>query len=76
MGRNNSSGKLSKKVKEFPQIFIDKKNDFASIKLASGIEFKSYEKDGFIFCENKLGRIIEVQLVNLSQLAKLLKKVS
>lgn len=76
MGRNNRNGKLSKKVESFPQIFIDKDNDFAAIKIAKGIEHKSYEKDGFIFCEDKAGRVIEIQLLNLSQLPELLKKVS
>lgn len=74
MGRNNGHGKLSKKVNSFPQIYIDKENDFAAIKIAKGIEFKSYEKDGFIFCEDKAGRVIEIQLLNLSKLPKLLAK--
>jgi hypothetical protein len=76
MGRNNSHDKLSSKVDSFPKIFIDKDNDFAAIKLTKGIEHKSYEKDGFIFCENKAGRIIEIQFLNLSKLASFLKKAS
>ncbi|HWU42687.1 MAG TPA: hypothetical protein VN132_04580 [Bdellovibrio sp.] len=76
MGHNNSHGKLSKKVDSFPKIFIDKENDFAAIKIAKGVEHKSYEKDGFIFCEDKAGRIIEVQVLNLSKLPELLKKAS
>ena len=76
MGRNNSHGKLSKKVDSFPKVFIDKENDFAAIKIAKGVEHKSYEKDGFIFCENKLGRVIETQVLNLSKLPKLLVKAS
>jgi hypothetical protein len=35
-----------------PKVYIDAKNDFASIKIKEGIEAKSYEKDGFIFCED------------------------
>lgn len=76
MGRNNGHGKLSKKVESFPKIFIDKENDFAAIKIAKGIEHKSYEKDGFIFCEDKAGRVIEIQVLNLSKLPELLKKAS
>lgn len=76
MGHNNSHDKLSKKVGPFPQVFIDKENDFAAIKIAKGIEHKSYEQDGFIFCEDKLGRIIEIQVLNLSKLPALLKKAS
>lgn len=76
MGRNNSSRKLPKKLNTFPQIYVDKENDFAAIKIAKGIEFKSYEKDGFVFCENKLGKVIEIHILNLSQLPKLLKRAS
>lgn len=76
MGRNNAHGKLSKKVESFPKIFIDKENDFAAIKIAKGVEHKSYEKDGFIFCEDKAGPVIEIQVLNLSKLPELLKKAS
>ena len=76
MGRNNSNGKLSKKVDSFPRVFIDKENDFAAIKIAKGIEYKSYEKDGFIFCEDRSGRVIEIQVLNLSKLPELLTKAS
>ena len=54
-----------------PKIYIDAKNDFASIKIKEGIEAKSYEKDGFIFCEDKDGNVIEIQILNLADLAKL-----
>lgn len=76
MGRNNSHDKLPNKVGTLPKVFIDKENDFAAIKIAKGIEYKSYEQDGFIFCEDKAGRIIEIQVLNLSKLPALLKKVS
>ena len=76
MGRNNSHDKLPNKVGTLPKVFIDKENDFAAIKIAKGIEHKSYEQDGFIFCEDKAGRIIEIQVLNLSKLPALLKKVS
>ncbi|MFN7455459.1 MAG: hypothetical protein ACK5RO_12460 [Pseudobdellovibrionaceae bacterium] len=76
MGRRHSHGKLSKKVKSYPVIMIDKDLDFASIKIAKGVEHKSYEKDGFIFLEDKSGRVIEIQVLNLSLLPKLLAKAS
>ncbi len=76
MGRHNGHGKLSKKVESYPKILVDRDNDFASIKIAKGVESRSYEKDGFIFCEDKLGRVIEIQVLNLSKLPELLKKAS
>jgi len=54
----------------FPQVFVDRDADFASIKLASGVEARSYERDGFVFCEDRRGRVIEVQVLNLSDLRK------
>lgn len=76
MGRHNSHGKLSSKVDSFPKVFIDKEHDFAAIKIAKGVEHKSYEKDGFVFCEDKSGKIIEIQVLNLSKLPALLKRAS
>ncbi len=76
MGRNNGHGKLSKKVETFPKILIDKENDFASIKISKGIEARSYEQDGFVFCEDKSGRVIKIQVLNLSKLPELLKRSS
>jgi hypothetical protein len=76
MGRINRHGKLSKKITTAPkprfepEVFVDHHSDFASIKLAKGIEAKSYLKDGFVFCEDKAGRIIEIQVLNLSPLGK------
>jgi len=63
----------SKKLKGMPKIFFDKDNDFASIRLTDGIEAKSYEKDSFIFLEDSKGKIIEIQILNLSRLADGLK---
>ena len=74
MGRRNSHGSISRKVKSrgvFPQIYVDREADFASIKLAPGIEKKSYIKDGFAICENDKGQIIEIQVLNLSELKKI-----
>jgi hypothetical protein len=62
--------KKSIKVNSFPQVHIDNELDFAAIKLAKGIEFKSYLKNGMIFSEDKKGRIIEVQILNISQIKK------
>lgn len=79
MGRRHSHGQLSKKVTKpakFPQITVDKELDFASVKIAKGVEARSYLQDGFVFLEDKSGRIIEIQVLNLSLLPKLLKKVS
>ena len=45
-----------------PKIFIDKENGFASIKIKEGREARSYEKDGFVFCEDENGNIIEIQI--------------
>ncbi len=45
---------------------MDKDADFASIKLAPGIEAKSYLKDGVLFSEDAKGRVIELQILNVS----------
>lgn len=71
MARHHDHGKLSKKLKsELPEIYRDIDSDFASIKISNGVEAKSYIKDGFVFCEDAKGNIIEVQILNLSKLAK------
>jgi hypothetical protein len=75
MARTHGHGKLPKKqLKKTPEIFFDSENDFASIKIGKGIETKSYEKDGFIFSEDAKGKIIEIQILNLSLLSKSSKK--
>ena len=75
MASHNSLSKLSKKVKKtLPRVMIDTEADFASIKIAEGVERKSYIKNGMVFCEDERGRIIEIQILNLSSLA--LSKVS
>lgn len=77
MARNHGHGKLSgKKVRKSPEVFLDKENDFASIRLAPGVEAKSYEKDGFVFLEDGKGRVIEIQILNLSRLAEALKHIA
>ena len=55
---------------EYPQVHVDIESDFASIKIAPGVEAKSYARDGFVFCEDKKGKVIEIQVLNLSNLAK------
>lgn len=78
MGNRNDHGSLRrKKLKNsFPEIYIDRENDFASIRLADGLESKSYVRDGFVFLEDKKGQVIEIQVLNLSALAKLRTKAS
>lgn len=79
MDRAHSHDKFSGKVKikpkkpsqlaktqKFPVVSIDKDADFASIKLAPGIEAKSYLKDGVLFSEDAKGRVIELQILNVS----------
>ncbi|MBK7962473.1 MAG: hypothetical protein IPK04_15560 [Bdellovibrionales bacterium] len=75
MGSHNRNGSVRSKMKKkssksptFPEVYIDQDADFASIKLAPGIEAKSFVKDGFVFCQDKKGQIIEIQVLNLSDL--------
>ena len=71
MGRPHRNGPVRRKLAsktEFPLIHVDQYADFAAIKLSPGVEAKSYVKDGFVFCEDKKGRIIEIQVLNLSEL--------
>lgn len=49
-------------------MFVDADADFASIKIAPGVEARSYEKGGIVFCEDRRGRVIEIQLLNVSSL--------
>jgi hypothetical protein len=73
MGRNHHHGPVRKgqiKKSDFPKIYYDKNLDFASVKIAPGIESRSYTKDGFVFCENDKGVIIEIQILNPSKLAR------
>ncbi len=71
----SSQRKIKPKVKnssraahaqQFPIVSIDKDADFATIKLAPGIEAKSYLKDGVLFSEDAKGRVIELQILNVS----------
>lgn len=55
--------KVVKKT-SFPKVYQDKENDFVSIRLADGVEAKSYVKQGFVFLENTRGKIIEIQILN------------
>ena len=59
MDRAHPHGSLRNKkdLKKFPAIYIDKDADFASIKLAHGIESRSYLKKGIVVCEDQKGRI-------------------
>ena len=72
MARHHSNDIVSKKIKsKFPQVYVDREADFASIKISPGIEAKSYERDGFVFCEDSDGHIIEIHVLNLSELKNL-----
>ncbi len=70
MDRTHHHGPIRNKktLSEYPAVYIDKDADFASIKIAPGIESRSYVKDGVIVCEDQKGRIIEIQLLNLKAL--------
>ena len=81
MGRIDRHGKLSPRVtkskrdpstkaEQFPVVSIDEEFDFASIKLAPGIEARSYLKDGVLFSEDAEGRVIELQIINVKKAAK------
>lgn len=81
MARHHSDGqfrktKVSTKSLEFPNVYVDRENDFATIRLAPGIESKAYKKGGFIFCEDRRGKIIEIQLLSLKGLSKKSRKKS
>ena len=70
MARHHHTDQLRNKKIVYPQVKVDHDNDFASIKLAQGVESKSFEKDGFLFSLDSKGKVIEVQILNLSSLAK------
>lgn len=78
MGRSHHSGSLrnKKRVKEYPEVFIDREADFASIKIAPGVESRSYMKDGFVVCEDRNGRVIEIQLLNLKEMLSSKKRLA
>lgn len=65
---HHGSLRNKKSVNAFPEVYIDKGADFASIKIAPGVENRSYVKDGVVVCEDAKGRIIEIQLLNLQSL--------
>jgi hypothetical protein len=84
MDRDHHHGKLSKKVtakttkerskrskqEKFPAVFVDRDADFESIRLGPGVEANCYLKDGIVFSEDAKGRVIEIQIVNLSLTTK------
>lgn len=72
MAGHHSDSKLqdNKMKSTFPKVMIDRDSDFASIKIASGVEAESFEKDGLVFCTNDKGEVIEIQILNLSQFGK------
>ena len=72
----HGSFRNKKVVNEYPEVYIDKDADFASIKIAPGVESRSYVKDGFVVCEDLEGRIIEIQLLNLKVLLSSKKRMA
>ena len=78
MDRINHHGSLRNKktVNDYPEVFIDKDADFASIKIGPGVESRSYERDGVIVCEDQKGRTIEIQLLNLRSLLSSRKRLA
>ena len=72
----HGSFRTKKTVKEFPEVYVDKDADFASIKIAPGVESRSYIKDGIVVCEDQKGRIIEIQLLNLKNLLSPTKQLA
>ena len=70
MARNNHTHQLPNKKVDYPLVKLDHENDFASIKLAQGIEAKSFEREGMLFSLDAKGKVIEVQILNLSSLGK------
>ena len=65
-----------KAVGQYPEVYIDKDADFASIKIAPGIESRSYVKDGIVVCEDQKGHILEIQLLNLKNLLSQRKQLA
>jgi hypothetical protein len=78
MGRSHPHGSVrnKKSVNEYPEVYIDKAADFASIKIAPGIESRSYVKDGIVICEDQKGRVLEIQLLNLKALLSPRKRLA
>lgn len=68
MGSHHSHGELRsrKSQKQLPLVFVDKESDFLSIRIGNGIESRSFVRDGIVFSLDKNGKIIEVQVLNLS----------
>lgn len=50
----------------YPQFFRDTEHDFLSIKLAPGVEARSYVKDGCVISEDAEGPVIEIQVLSVS----------
>ena len=76
MARHNRHGSVRRKKVDYPVVYIDVEADFASIKLAPGIEKTSYLKDGLVFCEDARGKIIEIQLLSISHLSALARRIA
>ncbi len=71
--KKRRSSKVTLSKAKYPKVVIDSETDFASIKIADGVEKKSYLKKGILFSEDEEGKILEIQILNVSLLAS--KKV-
>jgi hypothetical protein len=78
MDRTHHHGSLRNKktLKQYPELYVDKEADFASLKIAPGVESRSYVKDGIVVCEDGKGKILEIQLLNLKSLLQSDKKLA
>ena len=71
MAGHHRHGKLrAENIESYPWVYVEKGLDYASIKIAPGVEAMSYVKDGVVFCEDAKGKVIEIQILNLSRLAR------
>ena len=73
---HHGSVRAKKGLNAYPDVYIDRDADFASIKIAPGVESRSYVKDGIVVCEDQKGRIIEIQLLNLKSLLSSRKQLA
>lgn|GEM_PF-4250944 len=66
MGHSNGDGQFPGNSMNYPQFFRDLEHDFLAIKLAPGIESRSYVKDGCVISEDADGKVLEIQVLSVS----------
>lgn len=69
MGHSHSNGQFPGDSMNYPQFFRDSEHDFLAIKLAAGIESRSYIKDGCVISEDADGKVLEIQVLSVSSFA-------